>query len=120
MLAVKLDANTLFRALALGINRLHVQQCDIARLDLPDRPFDVVTMLEVIEHLERPLEAIQTGLRLAARHLVVSVPSKEDDNPAHIHFLTRRKLETLFDEAGCRRVRFDGVPGHLIVIATLP
>jgi len=103
-----------------GIDRLHCYQSDIAAIDLPDRSFDVVTMLEVIEHLERPLEAIQVGLRLAARHLIVSVPSKEDNNPAHIHYLTKSKLETLFKDAGCRRIRFDGVPGHLILITTLP
>jgi len=103
-----------------GIDRLHFHQSNIARLELPDRSFDVVTMLEVLEHLDRPLEVIQVGLRLAARYLVVSVPSKEDDNPAHIHFLTRPKLEALFHEAGCRRIQFDGVPGHLIVIAVLP
>ena len=103
-----------------GIDHLRFHHNDIVALDLSDRSFDVVTMLEVLEHLERPLDAIQTGLRLATRHLVVSVPSKEDDNPAHIHFLTKQKLENLFKDAGCQRIRFDGVPGHLILIATLP
>ena len=103
-----------------GIDRLLFHQSDLVTMILPDRSFDVVTMLEVLEHLERPWEAIQAGLRLASRHLVVSVPSKEDDNPTHIHFLNKPKLEALFKNAGCQRIRFDGVPGHLILIASLP
>jgi len=63
-------------------------------------------------------EAIRSGLRSAARDLVVSVPSKEEDNPARTHFLAGQKPETLFREAGCRRIRFDGVPRHLIALVT--
>jgi hypothetical protein len=103
-----------------GIDRLCFHQSDIVAMNLPDRSFGVVTMLEVLEHLERPLEAIQAGLRLASRHFVVSVPSKEDNNPTHIHFLNKPKLEALFKDAGCQRIRFDGVPGHLILIASPP
>ena len=102
-----------------GIDQFQFIQSDVTQLDLPDLSFDVVTMLEVLEHLEYPHVAIENGLRLARRHLIVSVPSKEDDNPAHIHLLTRQKLITMFEKAGCQRVCFDNVPGHLIALATI-
>ena len=33
--------------------------------------------------------------------------------------LTKERLTELFEAAGCRRLHFDGVPGHLFVAAPL-
>jgi hypothetical protein len=52
------------------------------------------------------------------KYAVVSVPSKEDDNPEHIHLLTKDMLTRLFTAAGCTRLHFGGVNGHLILIAS--
>lgn len=100
-----------------GISQLSPMIADVHQLDLADRSVDVVTFLEVLEHLERPATAVAEALRVARRFVVVSVPSKEDDNPEHIHLFTRATLERLLVEAGAARVSFDGVLNHLIAVA---
>ena len=82
-----------------------------------DGAFDVVTLLEVMEHIPDVEAAARNAVRLARRFVVVTVPSKPDDNPEHIHLLTKEQLTDLFQRAGCRGLRFDGVPGHLVMIA---
>jgi len=99
-----------------GVARLRPALMDVTRLALPDRAVDVVTFLEVLEHLERPAEALAEALRVARRFVVLSVPSKEDDNPEHLHLFTRGSLEKLLLAAVAARVRFDGVLNHLIAV----
>ena len=50
-------------------------------------------------------------------YVVVTVPSKPNDNPEHIHLLTKEKLTQLFNAAGCTKLHFDGVEGHLFMVA---
>ncbi len=50
--------------------------------------------------------------------VVVTVPSKPDNNPEHIHLLTKDKLTQIFSAAGCTRLNFDGVEGHLFMVAS--
>ena len=62
---------------------------------------------------------LNAAVRMARRYVVATVPSRPDDNPEHIHLLTKQKLTELFENAGCRRLHFDGVPGHLFLAASL-
>ena len=101
-----------------GISRLQARQADLCTYS-DDRRFDVVTLLEVLEHILDTAAAVRSAVRLAKRSVVVSVPSKEDDNPEHIHLLTQDVLTRHFSEAGCTRLRFSSVPEHLILIATM-
>ncbi len=102
-----------------GISHFSAEKGDICELSLPDNSFDVVTLLEVLEHIPNVGEAVKNAVRLASSFVLVSVPSHEDDNPEHIHLLTKEKLTSLFAEAGCNRLRFDSVSGHLIAIANM-
>lgn len=100
-----------------GAGKLTVLCRDICAWDAPEGSFDAVTLLEVLEHIPRVEAAVRNAVCLARRYIVVSVPSKPDDNPEHIHLLTKEILTDLFARAGCRRLQFGGVPGHLIMTA---
>lgn len=103
-----------------GVEQLTALQMDICSNSLPEKSFDVVTLLEVLEHIPDVQKAICSAVRLARRYVVVTVPSKEDNNPEHIHLLTKEKLTESFRIAGCTKLQFDGVPGHLFMIASIP
>lgn len=100
-----------------GIDRLSVEKADICSKPYDDGSFDVVTMLEVLEHIPSVEAAIRSAVSIARKYVVVTVPSKEDDNPEHIHLLTKDKLTAYFNDCGVERLSFDGVPGHLFMIA---
>ena len=100
-----------------GIDTLTALKSDITRWDAPDGSFDVVTLLEVLEHIPDVQAAVTNAVRLARRYVVVTVPSRPDDNPEHIHLLTRPVLTELFTNAGCKTLQFDGVLNHLFLTA---
>lgn len=102
-----------------GIENLHPMLEDICTWDGSDKSFDVVTMLEVMEHIPDTLAVVKNAIRLARNYIIVSVPSKPDDNPEHIHLFSSDELRRLFLENGCSKVKFTGVTGHTIMIATL-
>ena len=102
-----------------GIENLTALRQDICAWEMDADAFDVVTMLEVLEHIPDVQDAVSAAVRLARRYVVVSVPSKPDDNPEHIHLLTKDKLAELFRGAGCDRLHFSGVNGHLIIAANI-
>lgn len=92
--------------------------------NLCDQPFlencfDVVTLLEVLEHIPEVGKAVAAAVKMARKYVVVSVPSKEDDNPEHIHLLTKDILTKLFADAGCTKLHFGGINGHLILVANV-
>ena len=76
-------------------------------------------MLEVLEHIPDVERAVATAVKMAKQYVVVTVPSKPDNNPEHIHLLTKDKLSQMFSAAGCTRLHFDGVEGHLFMAAAL-
>jgi 2-polyprenyl-3-methyl-5-hydroxy-6-metoxy-1,4-benzoquinol methylase len=100
-----------------GVENLTALNASICDWDAPDGRFDVITLLEVLEHIPEVQAAVRNAVRLARRYVVVTVPSKPDDNPEHIHLLTKPVLTALFHDAGCENLRFDGVPGHLFMVA---
>ena len=102
-----------------GVDPLTAMKADICACPLPEKSADVVTMLEVLEHIPDVQAAVTAAVRIARRYVAVTVPSKEDDNPEHIHLLTKPVLTELFKNAGCERLHFGGVPGHLILTAAI-
>ena len=101
-----------------GFSQLHAEQKDICAQPFPASSFDVVTLLEVLEHIPDVEQAVAAAVRMAKQYVVVTVPSKPDSNPEHIHLLTKQKLTGLFTAAGCSRLHFDGVEGHLFLVAS--
>jgi ubiquinone/menaquinone biosynthesis C-methylase UbiE len=102
-----------------GIDRLWAVRADVRHLPFPDCAFDVVTVLEVLEHLHDAERAASEVVRVARRAVVASVPSHEDNNPGHVHVLDRKRLAATFQSAGAPRVSFTAVRGHTLVIAGL-
>jgi 2-polyprenyl-3-methyl-5-hydroxy-6-metoxy-1,4-benzoquinol methylase len=100
-----------------GLDNLHAMEKNLCDWDAPDGSFDVVTLLEVLEHIPDVEKAVANAVRIAGKYLVVTVPSRPDDNPEHIHLFTKDMLSDMFLKAGCTKVKFDSVLNHLFMVA---
>ena len=100
-----------------GYNQLAAYNKNICDQPFAEDSFDVVTLLEVLEHIPEVEKAVAAAVKMAKQYVVVTVPSKPDDNPEHIHLLTKDILTELFTGAGCTRLHFGGVEGHLFLVA---
>jgi hypothetical protein len=101
-----------------GVTTLTARQADATALDFPDRQFDLVTMLEVLEHIPACAQALAEVCRVARRFLLLSVPSRPDDNPEHIHLFSEQQLRELL-QPHAARVSVEHVHNHLIVVARM-
>lgn len=101
-----------------GVARLAGVEGDVGALPFDDGGFDVVTLLEVLEHLEEPERAAREVLRVGRRCIIASVPSHEDDNPEHLRLFSRASLEALFADAGAESVRIFYVRNHMIAVVS--
>ena len=102
-----------------GFTQMHAKKGNICAQPFSDNSFDIVTLLEVLEHIPEVEKAVAAAVKMAKQYVVVSVPSKPDDNPEHIHLLTKEKLTKMFNDVGCSKLHFDGAPGHLFMVAAL-
>lgn len=102
-----------------GVERLNALKGDVTTLPFAEQSFDVVTILEVLEHLPETRQALAEVCRVASKFVILSVPSKEDNNPEHIHLFNQQRLQSLLEEQDIRRVSFDYVPNHMIVVARI-
>lgn len=118
--AVEIDPNRArdLRAVrAGGVSRLTVVEADAAVLPLADGSADVVTVLEVLEHVPAPERVAERALVVARRAVIVSVPSRPDNNPGHIRLYDPDSLRAQLLSAGARKVHLEHVPRHLIALA---
>ena len=99
-----------------GVARLAAARMDAGALAVTGSAADVVTVLEVLEHLADPAAAAREAMRAAGRAVIVTVPSRPDDNPEHIHLFTPAALERLLRDAGAARVTVEHVLGHAVAI----
>jgi ubiquinone/menaquinone biosynthesis C-methylase UbiE len=87
---------------------------NVYHLPYPDQNFDLVLCLEVLEHLERPTDALRELARVARMSIVVSVPNEPwfqlgnlargkylnrlGDHPEHVQHWNRRTFRLLFEQ----------------------
>ncbi|MCC8114408.1 MAG: class I SAM-dependent methyltransferase [Bacteroidales bacterium] len=102
-----------------GISNLTPVLADICKWEAEDKSFDVVTMLEVMEHIPDTEAVVRNAVRLTRNYIIVSVPSKPDDNPEHIHLFSNEDLQDLFLKHGCKKVKFISVTNHRVMVAYL-
>lgn len=95
-----------------SITNLHPVLGDINSLPFEDDFFDVVTALEILEHQENPYLTAKEILRVAKNFVIISVPSKPDNNPQHLHLLKQKDVQNMFN----KKVSFNWVNGHMIVL----
>lgn len=98
-----------------GVERVRAMKGDVCEINFGVR-FEVVTALEVLEHVHDPVRAAKNLLRHTARAIVVTVPSKPDDNPEHVRVFDKHSIETLFHSAGASKVEVSGVLDHLVAV----
>ncbi len=102
-----------------GISNLHPILDNICTFNAPGKSFDVVTMLEVMEHIPDTEAVVKNAIRLAKNYIIVTVPSKPDDNPEHIHLFSNEDLKSLFLNNGCSKVKFMSVTNYIVMVAYL-
>jgi ubiquinone/menaquinone biosynthesis C-methylase UbiE len=56
--------------------QLHLKQGDIYDLPYKDNSFDLVLCTEVLEHLEKPAEALRELKRVTKKYCIISVPNE--------------------------------------------
>jgi 2-polyprenyl-3-methyl-5-hydroxy-6-metoxy-1,4-benzoquinol methylase len=100
-----------------GVANLAAVRADVASLPFANGAFDVVCVLEVLEHVDDPSAAAFEAVRAASGYVVASVPSHPDDNPQHLRLFTPASLERLLVDAGAAKVNFEHVRGHMIAVA---
>ena len=98
------------------LSNLLAMRMDAEALEFEDGYAEVVTMLEVLEHLKSPRKAAAEAVRVASKYVVASVPSKDDDNPEHVNLFDARDFESLFLDAGARGVKVEYVLNHMIAV----
>jgi SAM-dependent methyltransferase len=111
----------------------HVFEADIINLSIEER-FDVITVNDVLEHIENPEALLEKLSGLVARdgRLVISIPNVGhwsivedllaghwDYLPAgllcidHLRFFTRRSVTSMMERAGWQPIRTQPIPGPL-------
>jgi 2-polyprenyl-3-methyl-5-hydroxy-6-metoxy-1,4-benzoquinol methylase len=102
---------SLISARAAQEYRIHV--CELDSEFRPDGPYDLITMLDVLEHLADPVSALSRCREMLspAGHLVITVPAlnslwtSHDDLNRHQRRYTRRSLAREIEEAGLSLIR---------------
>lgn len=79
-----------------------------------DKSYHTLTALEVMEHIEDTENFLDECVRLAYGWIILSVPSKEDDNPGHIHLFTQDKINKLFEKYDLKP-KYEFVLNHMII-----
>lgn len=74
--AVDIDESLLEQARAKGADEIVLSAGEPLSLSYEDKSFDLVLMMEVLEHLYKPEEALKEAQRLCSKHFIASVPNE--------------------------------------------
>ena len=82
---------------------------DLAREKL-NQKFDLVTCIDVLEHIEDDRSALKNLLDMTAKYMVLSVPlgaliREERERMGHVHGYSRRELEQKIQDSGFEILR---------------
>jgi 2-polyprenyl-3-methyl-5-hydroxy-6-metoxy-1,4-benzoquinol methylase len=99
-----------------GIERLQAVRMDIQYPAVLAHSFDIVTALEILEHLQDPQNALTHLVAIARRFVLLSVPSVPDNNPEHLHLFKVDQLHEMAARAGGLRTTIEHVLNHRIVL----
>jgi ubiquinone/menaquinone biosynthesis C-methylase UbiE len=69
---------------------------DVYGIDLPERSFDLVLALEILEHLEKPQKALKQLQKITKRNILLSVPLEPYFGLSNLFF--RRNMEEIKKE----------------------
>ena len=91
----------------------------LSKLPFHDSQFDVVTCIEVLEHIPDPAPVIRELVRVARRYVVITVPDRQPirmilcphcgrqfPQYGHIHSFDQQRLAALLQEAGAELETF--------------
>ena len=95
-------------------NKMVVVEGDFFNNPYRDKSFHTITALEVMEHIEDTEKFLDECVRLAYDWIILSVPSKEDDNPGHIHLFDEEKVNKLFKKYNLKP-KYEYVLNHMII-----
>jgi ubiquinone/menaquinone biosynthesis C-methylase UbiE len=104
-----------------GVDRVRAIESGMCPCELLDNSVEVTVASEVIEHVKDPKFVLDEIFRVTRDFIIITVPSKPDNNPDHIHFFKSEDFEKLINSAEkftgkiARRVTFDYVPKHMVV-----
>jgi len=102
-----------------GLNQLTSIRMDATIMAFKNNSFDVITMLETLEHILEAEKAVSEICRVVESFIILSTPSKGDNNPEHVHLFNAEKLEKMLKRNGVKNVKFDYVLNHIIALGKL-
>jgi SAM-dependent methyltransferase len=100
-----------------GVERLRPVLGDATAMPFENCAFDGVTALEVLEHIPDAALALTECCRVSRRFVILSCPTRPDDNPEHIHLFDPRDLARQCAAHGFARVTTEQVLNHIILVA---
>lgn len=84
-------------AKAIGVD---VIQGDAYNLPFPDNSFDAVTMIDVIEHLQKPQDALREAFRVAPVVYIATPPRGSVNDPFHVQEWLPEEFSAMVTEMG--------------------